>query len=340
MKKVAITGFVFLLMSILAGCFSTESNAHRAASPKMNVQSSTQNTGELNRTSPSASTAVPVDGKFSDLMEVPHNESGIATYHDFNYHDTNRNYMLYIPQNTRKNAPLVFVLHGYMDFAASFMNATGMNAIADREGFGVVYPQGLSSRSTEFPGTHWNADFTYTDINDTGYIAALAEYLQENYGFSKDEIFACGLSNGGFMCYTLAEKSPGTFRAIASVAGTMSLQTWEDRDESTALPLLQIHGTADTTVPIDGTMIPDGGWGGAPSMETIIQYWAKKDGANSVREETHDNITIQKYENDGDACVWYCLIDGFGHGWPTKQNSGLDAGELIWQFFRIFLNEK
>ena len=230
----------------------------------------------------------------------------------------------------------MFVLHGYLDFASNFMNTTGMNAVAKKEGFGVVYPQGLPSQSSEFPGTHWNADFTFSDVDDVGFLTSLAAYLQEDYGFSSSNTFACGLSNGGFMCYTLAVRAPGVFRAIASVAGTMSLGTWNGRDESAAVPVLQIHGTTDTTVPLDGTMTLDGGWGGAPPMDEIIQYWAERDGAGTMTEETTGNITARVYSNGEGDWIWFYLIEGFGHRWPDA-SSGMNTSELIWQFFSSYI---
>ncbi len=273
------------------------------------------------------------------IADVLAGETGIARLHDFNDSGIKRSYLLYIPENLPMDASLVFVLHGYYGFAASFMNAIGMNAIADKGGFGVVYPQGLTSKSTEFPGTHWNADLTFTDVDDTGFLAALAAYLQERYGFSRDRTFAAGLSNGGFMCYTLAVRSPNTFRAIASIAGTMSGGTWKGRGNAAPVPVLQIHGTADHIVPIDGSMATDGGWGGAPKMDDIIKYWTDRNGADSVIEDMAGNISACLYANsDGKYPVWYYRIGGFGHNWPTVQTTGLDASELIWKFFSSLQN--
>lgn len=275
-----------------------------------------------------------------EAMEIPAGEAGIAKMHDFEYDGINRTYMLYLPEDLCEDAPLVFVLHGYLGFVSSFMGGTGMNAAADKYHFGVVYPQGTSSRSEEFPGTHWNADFTFSDVDDIGFLTALAAHLQEHYGFSESETFAAGLSNGGFMCHTLAVRAPDTFRAIASVAGTMSKGTWDERDITGApVPVLQIHGTADGTVPIDGTMTTDGGWGGAPPMDDIIAYWADRDDAVSLAEETSGNLTARMYtDSDRESLVWYYLIDGFGHNWPSLQNVGVDTGELIWRFFSQFID--
>ena len=51
-----------------------------------------------------------------------------------------REYILYIPKGIRFNSPLVIALHGYTDNANAFMNFTGLNLVADKNGFAVCYP--------------------------------------------------------------------------------------------------------------------------------------------------------------------------------------------------------
>lgn len=265
---------------------------------------------------------------------IPENELGKAKHHTIGHDGQKRSYMLYIPRDIAPGAPLVFMLHGYGDFASAFMQSSGMNRVADAEGFAVVYPQGLSSDDKQFPWNHWNADFTYTEVDDTGFLTALAAHLQQAYGFAPEATFAAGLSNGGFMCYTLAVRSPGTFRAIASVAGTMSGQTWASRDNAAPIPVLQIHGRADVTIPINGTVFLDGGWGGAPDMDTVLAYWAGLGQAQEMPEETAGKIITRSYADDtGREWVRYHLIRGLGHEWPTEENSGLDTSAAIWSFF-------
>ena len=48
----------------------------------------------------------------------------------------------------------------------------------------------------------------------------LIDYMVNNYSVDKQRIYACGLSNGGFMSYYLACNLPNKIAAIASVAGS------------------------------------------------------------------------------------------------------------------------
>ena len=61
----------------------------------------------------------------------------------FTSEDDERSYFLYTPENLEADAPLIFVLHGYWGNNMEMMTFSGMNEIADSEGFAVCYPQGL-----------------------------------------------------------------------------------------------------------------------------------------------------------------------------------------------------
>jgi polyhydroxybutyrate depolymerase len=268
------------------------------------------------------------------VLNVSVDDLGYAKNYDFQHEEKKRSYILYIPPEMRDDRPLVFLLHGYYGFASSFMNETNFNKTAKLHGFAVVYPQGTITDTSGFASTHWNADFDFSNVEDAGFLTTLALYLQKTYGFSQENTFMAGISNGGFMSYAVATNKPGTFAALASVAGTMSRKTWNRRELAKAIPIMQIHGTIDTVVPIDGTMTTEGGWGGAPPMQDIIKFWAQKNQARR-EETTHDGrITRQLfYDQQDHMVVNYSLIDGFGHLWPTLNNSTFDTNEEIWHFF-------
>jgi polyhydroxybutyrate depolymerase len=218
------------------------------------------------------------------------------------------------------------------------MSGSVMNSLADKYGFAVVYPQGLPGKygSDTFC---WNADLTITDTDDIGFLTSLAKHLQQTYSLSADETFACGFSNGGFMSYKLACDAPDTFRAIASVSGTMSKKTWEDRDESVAVPILQIHGTGDDAVPIDGTMPLSGGWGGAPALSEIIKYWTDADNTHDLETaQVSDNVTAYRYSSKkNDNLVWYYEIERYPHDWPKAEDAGFNVEDVIWEFFSNYV---
>ena len=97
----------------------------------------------------------------------------------FQHGDVERQYVLHLPEDLPENAPLVFFLHGYHGNARNYAKM-GMSRVADKHGFAVVYPQGKPDRR-DVP--HWNARLNISDIDDVGFLTALAKDLQHTHDF-------------------------------------------------------------------------------------------------------------------------------------------------------------
>jgi polyhydroxybutyrate depolymerase len=243
-----------------------------------------------------------------------------------------RKYLLFLPDSLKDNAPLVFVLHGYRGDARDYMGEIGMNALAAKHGFAVCYPQG----SEDFEGRpHWNAGLRISKTNDVEFLSKLALDLQKKHGLNPKKTFVCGVSNGGFMSYTLVAENPGVFKAAASVIGTMSGTTWRNRANYKAVPILQMTGMHDEVVPHDGSMPEAGGWGGAPDQEQIIKFWSDLAGATKTETVEMSPQTTVRYLRGGntDIQIWFYKIKEMGHEIPNRKNSGIDASNEIWRFF-------
>ncbi|MEO1624099.1 MAG: PHB depolymerase family esterase [Bacteroidota bacterium] len=258
----------------------------------------------------------------------------------FNYDGTQRTYFLHLPDDLPPRAPLVFVLHGYTSSASVIMGYSGMSGVADEHKFAVCYPQGSKASNGE---NHWNSNLTISPTDDVGFLTALAEFLQREYQLNANHTFACGMSNGGFMSYTLACERPDIFRAIASVTGTMSGHDWRGCDPSQAVPVFQISGSADEVVPINGSLTPLGGWGGAPGMQAVTNYWVRTNICRDSSTTTIDgrmptDVSYYRQGINGNQ-VWQYLIQGWGHSWPFSFSpAGFNASEHIWQFFELVVN--
>jgi len=260
--------------------------------------------------------------------------------YSFSYQGVNRQYILYLPDDLPDQAPLVFALHGYGGNSSFMMNKSGMNEVADKGKFVVCYPQGTRDQNNV---THWNARLGISNANDVGFLKALAIYLQETHQLNPEQTFICGHSNGGFMSYTLACEASSVFKAIASMAGTMSGYTWTTRNIAKPIPILQIHGVDDAVVPIDGS-IPYPGWRGAPEMDSVVEFWATVNSCTILDSVFLPNHTWAYTYLDGvdNNQVWYYKIHNWGHDWPTRSNAshtGTIASEVIWEFFELMGSE-
>ena len=251
---------------------------------------------------------------------------------EFNYDGVERQYLIHVPENLPENAPLVFALHGYTGYAKHVDAMLNLNELADANGFVVCYPQGSLDNSRT---PHWNARLELSDTDDIGFLSALAVALQSEYSLDPARTFTSGISNGGFMSYTLVAEAPQVFKAAASIIGTMSGYTWENRNIIQTAPILQVSGTNDNIVPSDGTMNTDGGWGGAPDIQTVMDFWIDLNNCTSTDTVPVSDISTAYIHSDSSNGnqVWYYEVEGMGHEVPNGGTKGFRSGELIWQFF-------
>ncbi|HRG53248.1 MAG TPA: PHB depolymerase family esterase [Bacteroidia bacterium] len=256
----------------------------------------------------------------------------------------NRTYRLYIPKSydVTKSSSLVVDLHGYTSNAEQEQYYSNFKSIADTANFLVVYPNGTKlSNGDQF----WNAGLSPLLINDVNFISELIDKIKAGYSIDLNSVYACGMSNGGFMSQTLACALNNKIAAIASVTGSMFISQYGTCVPGRVVPVLQIHGTADNTVPYQGNnqMI---------AIDTLMKFWVRHDQCNAV--PVIDSVPdISKadsckavhyvYENglQGSTCELYKIIGG-GHSWPGSPfkiavtNQDFNASEKIWQFFRKY----
>ena len=263
---------------------------------------------------------------------------------NFQHDGLTRSYIIHKPKNFVENSPLLFVLHGYTSSAYNIMNYSGMNMVADSNGFMVCYPLGTTLPTGQ---THWNANLQMSVVNDISFLSELAKEIQLKYKTNPKNTFTSGMSNGGFMSYTLGCQKSDVFKAIASVTGTMSGKDWETCDPSNKIPVLQISGTNDTVVPWDGTMSTYGGWGGAPHILKIMDFWADLNSTTQTEKidfpdiDPSDNSTVSLTKRKGGVNnneVWLYTVSGGGHEWPGAfGNNDMIASQEIWKFFKQYL---
>jgi len=257
----------------------------------------------------------------------------------FYFEGLNRDYLTYVPASIASGtpAPLVFVLHGFTQTAQGVMQYSNFNEVAESEGFIVVYPNGVN--------LSWNVGFSSSGVNDVGFLNALIDTLDNKYPVNLDRVYACGMSNGGFMSYLLACELGHRITAIASVAGSMTSFNFNDCHPKRAVPVMEIHGTSDLIVNYNGAT-------GIKSIAEVIAYWVAQNGCPSQPQVTMlpdlenegsriERMTYEPCANNGEVTLLK-VING-GHTWPGSSDSGfgntnrdIHASREIWNFFNQF----
>jgi len=268
-------------------------------------------------------------------------EGQITLQGSIQHDNTTRNYRLYLPPGytNEANMPLVLNLHGFGSESFEQQVYSEMFTIADTAGFAICYPDGLL-RS-------WNVGWDFGSMaDDVGFLSALIDSLLAEYSLDADRVYACGMSNGGFMSYSLACELNDKVAAVASVTGAFSPTYAPTCEPGRAVPVMQIHGTADTVIRYNGT--PDV----SIPIEEVVDFWVMNNGCDTNPVITPvpdinmtDGSTAERldYPNcrDGSAVAFY-RIEGGGHTWPGSfiifdiTNQDFEASEVIWNFFQQF----
>ncbi len=257
-----------------------------------------------------------------------------------------REYILYRPAiyTGATPVPLIINLHGYgsnnleQEFYGDF------RGIADTANFLIVHPNGTLDRQGN---RFWNTFGTGEVVDDVTFIANLIDTLSALYNIDPQRIYSTGMSNGGFMSYSLACELNDRIAAIASVTGSMIAPKLTACNPQRPVPVMEIHGTADNVVPYDGsvlnTFVP---------ISTLVNAWVNFNHCdptpvfNTVpNTNTTDGCTAEHYVyggGDAGSTVEHFKIIGGGHTWPGSPfiigitNQDIKASEEIWRFFRKY----
>lgn len=256
-----------------------------------------------------------------------------------------RTYRVYEPAiyDGSEAVPLIINLHGYTSSAFEQEVYGDFRPVADTANFILVHPDG----TTDAGGTpFWNAFGSPTEtVDDIGFLSALIDTIAADFNIDMNRVYSTGMSNGGFMSYTLACQLSYRIAAIASVTGTMVIPNLNACNAQHPTPVMQIHGTADATVPYLGN--PQGFVG----VVDLVEHWADFNNCNMTAVQTAvpnvdltDGCTADHFVYSGGnagASVELYRINGGGHTWPGSNpfinigvtNRDFSASREIWRFF-------
>lgn len=257
-----------------------------------------------------------------------------------------RSYRLYVPAiYTGTTArPLILNLHGYTSNALQQQQYSNFMPIADTANFLMVYPQGTKDGSNQ---PFWNAGISTSLVNDIAFLDALIDSLDLTYNINLNRVYSTGMSNGGYMSHTLACELSNRITAIASVTGSIFTTQYGGNCHPTRpVPVMQIHGTNDPTVPYVGSS-------SSMPIDTVVKYWVTKNNCNPTatfsnvpNTSTTDGCTAEHYKysggTGGSSVELYKIIGGL-HTWPgfpfggSGTNMDINASKEIWRFFNKYM---
>lgn len=265
-----------------------------------------------------------------------------------------RHYLLSLPKQGGPR-PAILVLHGGRLSAENARRTTGFEAMFEREGFAVVYPDAI--------GHHWNdgraAALGRDAADDVAFVRALVAELIQDGVADPARIYVTGPSNGGMMTLRLVCEAADLFAAAAPIIASLPAELAETCKPARAVPVLIMNGTADPLVPYAGGEVGRFTRGGSVlSTDATLALLRNFNGCSGASEQqtlpdldTNDGskVTIERWTRcaSGAPVVLY-RIDGGGHRIPHRngrwtpildrllgrENRDFSGAEGIWEFFR------
>jgi polyhydroxybutyrate depolymerase len=296
----------------------------------------------------------------------------------YSYQDTisidgmNRTFQCHLPVGYRslKNMPVVLVFHGLQLNGSLMMFISQFNPISDKNGFVVVYGDGV--------GKAWDDGRGGRGVDDIAYVCKVIDKVATTVSVDKRRVYACGISNGGYFSQLLACAIPDRLAAIGVVGSTLTQQAANQCHSNRSMPIMFFLGTNDPLIAwgssgagtasgelgeladmvgiskIGGVESALARYGGLLPVPEVIDFWTGHNHCSSSHpystmepdRDPKDGTRVRKesWGSSGSEVVLY-RIEGGGHTWPGgfpyassgfagKISQDINASELMWQFFR------
>lgn len=220
-------------------------------------------------------------------------------------------YRVHVPDgwDGTKPLPALLYFHGWQGSADGVILNEGVTQAADELGVLLVVPNG-QGKTWSFPGSPSH----YRD--ETAFVSRMLDDVMARYPVQPDRTVATGFSMGASMAWFVACDLGDRFAGFVPVAGAY----WNPIPTDCAAPvpnLIQIHGTSDTVVPMEGRAIRE--VYRQSDVDASLKTWRDRAGCEPAPEPLEmGELVCERWRGCGDRLLELCTHPG-GHmikpGW-------------------------
>jgi feruloyl esterase len=249
----------------------------------------------------------------------------------------------YRPERLAPNAPLVVLLHGCTQTAASYAVDSGWMALADRCRFMVLAPEQTAANNPNRCFNWFLSEDTTRGGGEAASIAQMVDHCLRAEQIDSSRVFITGLSAGGAMTSAMLACYPDLFAAGAILAGLPhgvarsmleALRVMQRPDGRSAAELGRLvppiapgcnhprisvwHGDADHVV-------------NPSNASDIVDQWTEALGIQAVVPDVEAlpgrTRTVWRSPHGGAVMIESNLIRGMGHGTPlaTRESGAVGS---------------
>jgi poly(hydroxyalkanoate) depolymerase family esterase len=265
-----------------------------------------------------------------------------------------RAWRLYVPTHAAAPRTLLVLLHGCLQTAADIAAGSRMDAVAEEQGFLVLYPEQDIAAN---PRRCWNwfePAHQGRDAGEPRLLAALIADVAQQHGVDPQRIHIAGISAGAGMAGLLAVAYPERFATLSLVSGVAwrvatnvgrALAVMKDGGGSAvpppaavidamgprarAIPALVIHGDKDASLhPRNGEEAVVQWVGVHNLLRARSALPVLQESTTESRTENGYEVTEQTWPDDrGRSVVTFIRVAGLGHAWSGGSAKGSFADE-------------
>jgi polyhydroxybutyrate depolymerase len=252
-----------------------------------------------------------------------------------------------------KPVPLVVALHAWDQPTDDLRQGWTMDAVAEREGFAVVYPRSLKGRWSYADTRSVALPDNAGTVDDLGFIRALIDRLIADRIADPARIYVAGVSNGALMAWTLACGLADRLAGVAPLLSGMIERQLEQCRPDRQLPLIVLAGTEDWTQPYDGWTVSGHR---LLSIPESLEFWRRQRGCSWVEryfvpphapDDRTRAVRVDWTDCSEPAPMRFLRIEGGGHALPShaplsnqekpghsQRSRTVETAEELWGFFR------
>lgn len=280
----------------------------------------------------------PASGGRHACTRTTDQAGGTSAKHDIESGGRDRTFILHLPDHYEQHDdwPLIVAYHGR---GSTGTEVEGFSRLSTLPAV-VAYPNGEIGTGSGYRQAWQGAPYEPPGVDDVAFTRDLLDELQGDLCVDARRTYATGKSNGAGFVGLLACRLPDRFAAVAPVAGAFYPGTEEGCADAPPVPVLDVHGTGDTTIPYAGDADR-----GLPAIPDWVQGWVDRDGCRAAPQERTigTDVTIRRWRDCGaGAEVEHVAVQGGGHVWPGADvYSGggyvthtIQAERVMWSFFQ------
>jgi polyhydroxybutyrate depolymerase len=338
-RLVAVLAAAWLLA--LAGCASDEDASDGAdveVDDSQDDSGTTDDPGTTDGSEPPPTTGapVPVPSAGCGSTDVA---PAVETERTLSVAGAERRYLVTVPgaHDGENPVPVVFDFHGLMEGAEIHAGMSQYSALAEEEGFVVVFPHGTGEP------LRWNANPDASPNHDLTYFDAVLAEVSDTLCVDTARVYATGLSNGAMFTSALLCERSDVLAAAAPVAG---ITDFASCDPARPVPIVSFHGTDDPILLFNGgvdlSAIPGSEASEGPTTTrpvadfdgegypANIAAFAERNGCDPEPNDTEVTAEVvhRVYDCPPGADVEFYIVVGGGHSWPSSEFSE-SIGEIV-----------